>query len=234
MSNFVLSACWPLELSPTQKLVLISLADQANDEGVCWPSIASLIRRTCLSERAVRNALRALEDAQLLRTNARDGTSNWYTLTPAAGAARHHVPQPRHHVPPPPAPPAGLPRHQVPPNHQKNHQGTSSEPKAARGTRLPPNWQPDADLLAFAASRGWGGAELADQLDSFRDYWHAAPGAKGVKLDWPATFRNWIRKARPNDRTPAHRGARRESEAERVERINREHDERELAGGALF
>lgn len=28
----------------------------------------------------------------------------------------------------------------------------------------------------------------------FVDYWRAVPGAKGVKLDWPATWRNWIRR----------------------------------------
>jgi hypothetical protein len=29
--------------------------------------------------------------------------------------------------------------------------------------------------------------------DGFRDYWIAQPGAKGVKLDWDATWRNWVR-----------------------------------------
>jgi hypothetical protein len=25
----------------------------------------------------------------------------------------------------------------------------------------------------------------------FRNYWHAIPGQRGVKLDWNATWRNW-------------------------------------------
>ena len=29
----------------------------------------------------------------------------------------------------------------------------------------------------------------------FGDYWRAQPGQKGVKLDWDATWRNWMRKA---------------------------------------
>ena len=29
--------------------------------------------------------------------------------------------------------------------------------------------------------------------DSFADYWHGVAGAKGVKLDWFATWRNWVR-----------------------------------------
>jgi hypothetical protein len=30
--------------------------------------------------------------------------------------------------------------------------------------------------------------------DEFRDYWVAVPGSKGCKLDWLATWRNWVRK----------------------------------------
>ena len=29
----------------------------------------------------------------------------------------------------------------------------------------------------------------------FADHWAAQPGQKGVKADWPATWRNWIRRA---------------------------------------
>ena len=32
------------------------------------------------------------------------------------------------------------------------------------------------------------------EFERFKDYWVAQPGSKGVKLDWEATWRNWIRK----------------------------------------
>ncbi|HCL4023078.1 TPA: helix-turn-helix domain-containing protein, partial [Pseudomonas aeruginosa] len=52
-----MTQCWPLQgMSAPQKAVLISLADNSNDDGVCWPSVAKIAERTCLSERAVRNA----------------------------------------------------------------------------------------------------------------------------------------------------------------------------------
>ena len=35
--------------------------------------------------------------------------------------------------------------------------------------------------------------ESRQAFDNFRDYWRAVPGAKGRKLDWQATFRNWLR-----------------------------------------
>jgi hypothetical protein len=32
--------------------------------------------------------------------------------------------------------------------------------------------------------------------DSFRDFWIGVPGVKGKKLDWAATWRNWVRSQR--------------------------------------
>ncbi|MNY89374.1 hypothetical protein D3C78_56650 [compost metagenome] len=78
-----MSTCWPLQgMSPSQKAVLISLADQANDDGYCWPSIKTIGVRTCLSDRAVQGAIRWLIAANLLRTSVRSGTSTVYQLTP--------------------------------------------------------------------------------------------------------------------------------------------------------
>jgi hypothetical protein len=108
VSTRIMSECWPLEMSPAQKSVLISLADNANDEGVCWPSIASIAKRTCLSERAVRNAVRQLEEMGYLVSHGRSGSSNYYTVTPASGAAPA-VNAPRQEMPTTPAPRAGTP-----------------------------------------------------------------------------------------------------------------------------
>lgn len=132
MSTVMMTACWPLQgMSATHKAVLISLADNANDDGVCWPSIMRISQRTCLSERAVRNALRWLEGVSLLSCHQRHGRSSWYTITPASYAPgttcppAPDAPQPRHEMPPTPAAGAGHPGTTCP----QNHQGTSNEPK---------------------------------------------------------------------------------------------------------
>lgn len=40
-------------------------------------------------------------------------------------------------------------------------------------------------------------AELINaEMQKFCDYWNATPGQRGVKLDWPATWRNWMRKVK--------------------------------------
>lgn len=64
----------------------------------------------------------------------------------------------------------------------------------AKGQRLPQGWRPAPDLLEWAKGKR-PDLDLADELDRFRDYWNAQPGAKGRKTDWPATYRNWIRGA---------------------------------------
>jgi uncharacterized protein YdaU (DUF1376 family) len=64
-----------------------------------------------------------------------------------------------------------------------------------RGTRLTGDWQPSAEDLAYAKSQGMPDAAITREIPNFRDYWIAKPGASGVKLDWPATWRTWVRRA---------------------------------------
>ncbi len=77
--------------------------------------------------------------------------------------------------------------HGEPPNE---HQQTP------RGSRLSADWQPSADDFAYAAERGFDERATHEIADHFADHWRAQPGQKGVKLDWPATWRNWIRRER--------------------------------------
>lgn len=79
-----MAACWPLQgMSPAQKAVLISLADQASDDGVCWPSVRSIAERTCLSERAVQDALAWLQKTGAVFREYRANTSTCYTIKPS-------------------------------------------------------------------------------------------------------------------------------------------------------
>ena len=78
-----LKACWPItDISTAQKMVLLALADRADDAGVCWPSLRSIGEYTCLSERAIRMALRGLEAAGLIRCGRRLNNSTVYTVFP--------------------------------------------------------------------------------------------------------------------------------------------------------
>jgi uncharacterized protein YdaU (DUF1376 family) len=63
-----------------------------------------------------------------------------------------------------------------------------------RGTRLPDDFEPDPTCRALAETLLLTIPESQQALDNFLDYWRGVPGAKGVKLDWQATFRNSLRK----------------------------------------
>jgi hypothetical protein len=76
---------WQQQLSPTPKLILMALADAANDDGVCWPSVTTVATKCCVSIRTVRRVMQTLVDRSLMRTEQRyrkDGSccSNRYRL----------------------------------------------------------------------------------------------------------------------------------------------------------
>src|SRR5581483_11478678 len=59
---------------------------------------------------------------------------------------------------------------------------------------LPEGWSPDTDDWN-EADRALGAIGARSELAKFRDHWKQQPGSKGVKLDWNATWRNWVRRA---------------------------------------
>ena len=68
-------------LPPARRAVLLALADMANAAGTCWPSIATIARRACMSVRSVFAHLKALEGLGVLMRRARIGRSSLYTVT---------------------------------------------------------------------------------------------------------------------------------------------------------
>ena len=108
-------------LGPTERLVMLALADHADDSGRCYPSNARLCDRTGLSERAVRQNVRALQGSGFLTVHigVGQGGANVYIvhpeggqqMPPAANAPRQQMP---HH----PGSKCRPPRHHMPPNRQ--------------------------------------------------------------------------------------------------------------------
>lgn len=67
------------------------------------------------------------------------------------------------------------------------------EKKTQRGTRLPADCLLPPEWADFCKHQR---PDLVPRqvFDEFRDYWIAQPGQKGVKTDWDATWRNWVRR----------------------------------------
>ncbi len=59
-----------------RKLVLIKLADNANDKGECWPSYQHIADQCECSRTAVRNHIDALEEMGLIKRENRVGVNN--------------------------------------------------------------------------------------------------------------------------------------------------------------
>ncbi len=164
-----MSACWPLQgMSPAQKAVLISLADQANDQGVCWPAVDSIATRCCLSKRAVQQAIKWLRGAGIVSVEERQGRSTMYSVTPAAYAPPQEM-HPRSICTP--AANAPTPADAAPPPPQDLHPTPAD---AAPRTVIEPTREPSGNLLP--ADSGQPDAER-DRQQACRAIWSAYAAA---------------------------------------------------------
>ncbi|ABP56436.1 hypothetical protein [Salinispora tropica] len=74
-----------------------------------------------------------------------------------------------------------------------------------RGTRLPDNFAVDNDMKAWFTAN-CPGVDGKRETEKFRNYWTAKSGKDATKLDWPATWRNWMLRAAENGKsTPSSR-----------------------------
>jgi uncharacterized protein YdaU (DUF1376 family) len=72
--------------------------------------------------------------------------------------------------------------------------------KIQRGSRLAQDWFLPKPWGEWAQTER-PDLNIRQTAEQFRDYWIAQAGQKGVKLDWAATWRNWVRNskaAKPN------------------------------------
>jgi len=137
MSVHVSSYVWRQtpKIDPTAMLVLVALADQANDEGLSWYAVGTIATRCRISETQARRWLRWLESADLIEISERPGKSSLVTVTmtpavehtPAVARtpAVDHTPPLRSTAPHPygsPHPTPAVARTRTITNHQRNHQ----------------------------------------------------------------------------------------------------------------
>ena len=183
--------------NPLRKLVLLKLADNASDQGECWPSYQYIADQCEISKRSVMSHIDDLCQSGLLKKVFRKGpkgnSTNIYILTlPSAtdslGGSAGAAPRTSHSFEP-----------VTEPNSLSGRDGFMSEAAKRRigispngEIPFPPLFKPSADHIAMAAEKG---VSIETELLNFRDY-HLSRGTQ--LIDWNSAFRVWIRNARVN------------------------------------
>jgi hypothetical protein len=181
-----------MDLPASQKIVILALADQANDEGYCWPAIPTIARRCSKSERTVFAMLLELEESGHLSRRQRTGTSTVYIIHPnRMGGGENLAPA---SIPEILAP--ALPQisqgggENLAPKPPKNHQRTTIIGKAKKKLHpLPEDFSAVLTPSAVVAIKDWSRDRLERELDQFKNY-HTAKGS--MMKCWQAAFRTWI------------------------------------------
>lgn len=219
MSINLMSAVWKMPIPSTPKLVLLSLADQVNDEGagVCWPSQPQIAKRCSLSDRAVRDQLTWLEARKIIRRNVRAGIGTTFTITLCEYAEPRNDVPPRNNIPPrndvPPTPEQYstnpgttfrqiISNHKEPSNTREQARSTSPKPKRSKAkTTL----QAFLDTCASAGEKaipeshpiftytekvGISGEMVAACWSEFKEKHLLSPN---LQADWRKTFQNVVR-----------------------------------------
>jgi uncharacterized protein YdaU (DUF1376 family) len=80
----------------------------------------------------------------------------------------------------------------------------NQEPRTREGraTRLPPDWEPSDQLIAFMAKER-PDLNPSHTIMKFCNYWQAKSGKDATKLDWDKTFQNWVLQEKEGKAKPA-------------------------------
>ncbi|ECI4008983.1 helix-turn-helix domain-containing protein [Salmonella enterica subsp. salamae] len=173
--------------NPLRKLVLIKLADNANDEGECWPSYQHIADQCEVSRSTVKSHIRALEDMGLLKREFRRkgelNQSNVFYLTldnaqqipPESGGAGADL---------------GGGAGADPRTYHSFEPVKEPLERKKKPSSMPEGFSPSASHQKMAEEFG---ISLQDEFDKFTDH-HLSKGSKFI--DWSRALNTWLRNAK--------------------------------------
>jgi hypothetical protein len=91
--------------------------------------------------------------------------------------------------------------HDSPDPTRPDPKNSSSSGPRKRATRLPDDWRPTEADVEWQRARGISDLLARRAFEKFGNYWRAKSGKDATKLDWSATWRNWL--LTEQDRQPA-------------------------------
>ena len=238
---------WDSTVPAPERFTLLALADRADEDGQCWPSIPTLAKKCRTGESTIRRHLKALKKLGVITIDQRWNASSVYTISlpklrelvdedpsqddtpcqidtpsqsgtpsqidtpsvPAGQIARPINLTPPARLTPPPkvsGPPSQSERLSIiDPSVSTSSGAHKASVPRKRGTRIPENFPVTPEMVAWARAQ-CPNVDGRHETAKFVDYWTAASGRNAVKLDWVATWRNWMRKAEEDAgrRRPGH------------------------------
>lgn len=85
--------------------------------------------------------------------------------------------------------------------------GRARRADGSKGTRFPEQFFISPEMKQWA-TENVPRVDLREQTQRFADYWRGVAGDKGRKVDWVATWRNWMRRAADDSVQTAPKGTR--------------------------
>lgn len=187
--------------SSAAKFLLVVIADSASaGDWLAWPSVAYLSDTTQQDRKTVLRNLKGLAELGLIEDAGRTGKTKqvtiWRLPVPSPGQAdkgpKSGTLGAIETVPLFPSKSPKFPSKES----QKRDTEPVRNPKGTRessGSRLPADWTLPLEWRQWARERR-PDLDVDAVAESFADYWRARPGRDGVKADWFATWRNWVRR----------------------------------------
>ncbi|EPQ1165532.1 helix-turn-helix domain-containing protein [Klebsiella pneumoniae] len=216
MSRAATDWAWGLEIKASQKLLMLSLADRADELHCCYPSIQRLVKDTGMDRKTIGKWInQMIEDGFISDTGERKGktkqvrvlrlnievkeaqkrnstkfgnnTKNGHETSPILDNKRSQNWDAESVIEP-----------NIEPTLSARGQFISEAAKRRIGISpngeipFPPAFKPSPDHIAIASEKG---INIETELLNFRDY-HQARGTN--LIDWNSAFRVWLRNARVN------------------------------------
>ena len=188
MSVRVMTAVWEITLPDSDKIVLLALADCANDEGYCWPSMATLAKKCSKTDRTVQASVKSLVAAGHLTRNEVPGKGCSYVVHPRSDCAPKPV------RPEAASPPKGT---TLTPEAASDKPSRTIKIKQTQdASAFDAGWEP-AEFGLKTKSReivdGWPPGELESQIEHFTAH-HRSKGSKFK--DWQDAWSTWVLNSR--------------------------------------
>ncbi len=199
---------WEQKVKGTHKLVLLSLADRADERHACYPSVERLTADTGLNRKTVMDAISELEESGLISVDRLTGSGNRYRLMGVSdrhqgstknGTGAENGTGPKSGTEP-------VPKTVLAPVPKTGHESTNESTKnlsvtktkrAKREksrTQLPADFALNQERVTAAVSywmrknRDDLARDLQDQFSQFQAH-HRAKGT--TMADWDAAWQTW-------------------------------------------